>query len=228
MTLKKVKSRILYSYIVSFAAGVMLATAFLELLPEALNAGSNTSITLFSVLIGIVAFFFLERFVLWYHHHDEHIQHAQQADPSNILVLVGDSLHNFIDGVSLAAAYTVSSELGVAVTLAIVAHEIPQEMADFGVLVHGGYSKSRALFFNFLSASTSLLGGLFGYFFLSTFDGIEPLLLGFGAGMFTYIACSDLIPGMHKEFKDTKAWTQSIPFVVGIILIYFLSIYLPA
>jgi zinc and cadmium transporter len=204
------------SLFVSFAAGVMLASAFFDLFPEAMELGDPNTVFM-PALLGIVSFFFLERFVLWFHHHDN----THSIKPSAVLINVGDAVHNFIDGVVIAATFLTNPSLGVITTLAIAAHEIPHELADFSILIHGGMSKAKALFYNFLSALTALLGSVLGYFFLENIQGGLPFFLSFTAGMFIYIACSDLIPDLHQEFKEQKNWVQVVPFVIGIILIYF-------
>lgn len=204
------------SLFVSFAAGVMLATSFFDLFPEALELGGAENIFM-PAFLGIVLFFFLERFVLWFHHHDDH----PQVHPSAVLITVGDAIHNFIDGVVIAATFMTNPSLGVITTLAIAAHEIPHELADFSVLLHSGMSRAKALFYNFLSALTALLGSILGFYFLEQIEGGLPFFLSFTAGMFIYIACSDLIPDLHQEFKKSRSWTQVMPFILGIFLIYF-------
>jgi zinc and cadmium transporter len=205
------------TFFVSFAAGVMLASAFFDLFPEALELGDAESIFM-PAFLGIVLFFFLERFVLWFHHHDD----DHHLKPSTILINVGDGIHNFIDGVVIAATFIANPTLGVVTTLAIAAHEIPHELADFSVMIHGGMSRGRALFYNFLSALTALLGSVLGYFFLEKLEGSLSFFLAFTAGMFIYIACSDLIPDLHKEFKQNKNWNQALPFLIGIAMIYLI------
>lgn len=215
---KKLQSNWMSASLVSFAAGVMLAAAFFDLLPEALEMGGDASQILAYALFGIVLFFFLERFVLWFHHHDD----AHGTKPSVWLILVGDGVHNFIDGIAIAATFISNPGLGVITTLAIAAHEVPQEIGDFSVLVRGGLSKKRALFYNFLSALAALLGAILGYFFLVKLQNILPISLAFTGGMFIYIACSDLIPDLHQEFQREKRWIYSIPFVMGIAMLWFL------
>ena len=202
-------------YLVGFAAGVMLATSFFDLLPEAFRQTTNGNI--FSLtLLGIITFFFMERFVLWFHHHDD----THNAKPTTVLIILGDGLHNIFDGVAIAASFMTSPAIGLATTLAIAAHEIPQEIADFAILLHGGMKAGKALLFNFLSALTAFVGAFLGYFFLQTISGLTPLFLAFSAGMFIYISCSDLIPDMHQDFKKQKAWCQTLPFILGIILMW--------
>jgi zinc and cadmium transporter len=202
-------------YFISFAAGVMLTAAFVDILPEVQKEAKDLNVFL-PVLGGIVVFFFIERFVIWFHHHD----HSHSIKPSAILILLGDGLHNFFDGIAIAAAFLTNFGLGITTTLAILAHEIPHEIADFGVLINGGFSNSKALFFNFLSAITAILGGILGFYFLKDLQRFTPIALAFTAGTFVYIACSDLIPESHKDFSENRKWIQSISFVIGIITIY--------
>lgn len=214
---KKLLGKGASAYLVSFAAGVMLAASFFDLLPEAQAEAEGVDIFL-PAFLGVALFFFLERFVLWFHHHDS----LHGSKPAPILVLIGDAIHNFIDGIAIAGTFLVNPGLGVITTLAIAAHEIPQEIADFGVLVHGGLGKVKALMFNFISGLTALVGALVGFFFLEKIAELLPILLAFTAGMFIYISCSDLIPELHKDFEKQKSWIQSIPFVAGILLLWFL------
>lgn len=210
------KVRAWLPYLVSLAAGMMLGAAFLDLLPEAFNKAPTHQPVLMAALFGIVIFFFLERFVLWFHHHDD----THGAEPTSVLILVGDGLHNFIDGITIAAAFLVNPMLGLAATIAIATHEIPQEMADLSVLLHSGMKISKALFFNFLSALTAFAGAIAAYLFLAGLQTAIPYFLAFAAGMFIYISCSDLIPDLHKDFKQQKKWTRSIPFILGIIILW--------
>lgn len=216
LILKRLALEKMSTYFVSFAAGVMLTTAFLDLLPESLEKRTGDDIFLYG-LLGVVTFFFLERFVLWFHHHDE-----TNTKPAAYLILLGDSLHNFFDGLAIAAAFVSNPSLGLITAMAIASHEIPQEIADFSILVHGGMSKAKALLFNFFSALTALVGAVLGFFFLSAFEKITPMLLLFSAGVFIYIACSDLIPDLHQHFKKQKKWATTVPFVIGIFVTYLL------
>lgn len=203
-------------YSVAFAAGVMLTTAFIDLLPEALENNKSGNIFVYG-LLGIVIFFLMERFVLWFHHHDE-----IHTKPSAYLLLLGDSIHNFFDGLAIAAAFLSNPGLGLVTTLAIAAHEIPQEIADFSILIHSGIKKTKALFYNFLSAITALIGAVLGFYYLNRFENAIPLFLMFLSGVFVYIACSDLIPDLHQDFKKQKRWSTTIPFILGVMLTYFL------
>ena len=203
-------------YAVAFAAGVMLTTAFIDLLPEALEGNTNINIYV-AGLLGVIVFFLIERFVLWFHHHDE-----IHTKPSAYLLLLGDSLHNFFDGLAIAAAFLNSPGLGFVTTLAIATHEIPQEIADISILIHGGMKKTQALFYNFLSALTALLGAVLGFYFLNKVASLTSSLLMFTAGVFIYIACSDLIPDLHQDFKKQKRWSTTIPFIAGVVITYIL------
>lgn len=194
---------------ISFAAGVMLATAFLDILPEA------GVISWWSVLAGVIFLFLLEKSLIWYHHHgDECDSHTP------VLITVGDTLHNFIDGIVMGATFLASPATGMITALAIMAHEIPHEMADFGVMLSLGWKKSKVIMTNLLSASVSIIGAVGVYYFgVGTY---LPLLLSFAGGMFIYLACSDLIPELHHAHKKglvTNNLSQIIIFGLGIILI---------
>ena len=217
---KKISKKSYSAYLVSFAAGVMLTTAFIDLLPEAIEHSTSDNIFSFG-LLGIISFFLIEQIVIWFHHHEKvHIK------PTAYLVLIGDGLHNFFDGIAIAAAFLSNPGLGFITTLAIAAHEIPHEIADFSILLHSGMKKTKALFFNFLSALTALVGALGGFYYLNKFEAILPSLLMFSSGVFIYIACTDLIPDLHQDFKKEKKWSVVVPFVVGVILTYLLIILL--
>lgn len=222
---KKLVDKKVIPYLVSFAAGVILTTAFLDIFPEAaeqaISQGNGSSIFL-AAFIGVLIAFFIERFLLWFHHHE----HTHGLKPTVFLVTFGDGIHNFIDGLTIAATFLTNPTLGVVTTIAIAAHEIPQEIADFGILVHSGLSKKSALAFNLLSAVTAIAGGVIGFYFLKNFKYALPTLLAFSVGIFIYIACSDLIPDLHRDYREQKRWTQVIPFIVGIVLMVSLITFL--
>src|SRR3989344_1423626 len=205
---------------VSFAAGVLLATAFINILSEALYDSSSKDAILFVVLIGIIFSFFLERFVLWYHHHHNDMHNIK---PSAYLVLIGDMIHNFIDGIAIAATFSVSIPLGIVTTIAIISHELPQEIADFMILVRSGFTRQKALMYNFLSALTAILGGIVGIFLVHTYSYILPSALALTAGIFIYIAAADLIPELHENHDKSKPLNQAVPFILGIALIVFIT-----
>jgi zinc and cadmium transporter len=191
--------------LISYAIGALLGAAFLEVLPNAVEASGSTSASASTVLAGILGFFVLEKLVLWRHCHEETCEAHEIHDRgkghgrSGLLILVGDSFHNFVDGVLIAAAFMQSIPLGLVTALAIIAHEIPQEVGDFLILLHSGYSRLRALVFNLLCSLATLLGGLLAYFALSVLEGAVPVLLGLAASSMIYVAVADLIPGLHRS-----------------------------
>jgi zinc and cadmium transporter len=198
--------------LVGFAAGGLMGGAFLHLLPEALGQPGGTQ-AFFYVLVGFSVFFLMERYLYWRHCH----QGVCDIHTFTYLNLIGDGVHNFIDGLIIAAGFVTGLKLGIITTLAVVFHEVPQEMGDFAILVYGGFSKSRALMFNFICAIFAILGALIGYILSSAMEGISPFLISFTAGGFVYIAASDLIPELHRQ-KDTKrANIAFITFVLGIV-----------
>jgi zinc and cadmium transporter len=210
--------------LVSFAIGALLGAAFLEIIPHAFGQGEAHKVA-FSILAGIFGFFVLEKLLLYRHCHTEHCevhdQHASSHDHgrSGALIVVGDTVHNFVDGVLIAAAFLQSTELGVVAAVAIIAHEIPQEVGDFLILLHSGYSKVRALAMNLLSSAATVVGGVIGYFALGLVDGLEPILLGVVAASMIYVAVADLIPGLHRrpELRDTAFQALLIALGIGSI-----------
>lgn len=222
---KKLLDKSVVQYLVAFAAGVILTTVFLDLFPEALEHASelghdyNIFIPAF---LGILLSFFIERFLLWFHHHES----THGLKPARYLILIGDGVHNFIDGVVIATTFLTSPELGVIATVAIAAHEIPQEIADFSILLHSGMTKAEALMANLFSAATAILGGVLSYYFLKTLQGGLPFLLSLSSGIFIYIAGSDLIPHLHKDYREQRRWSQVVPLIAGILLMYFMITYL--
>jgi zinc and cadmium transporter len=208
--------------LIGFASGTLLGGAFLHLLPEAIEMNEATAF--YYVIIGIVSFFALEKFLYWRHCHEEEC-------PVHMFVylnLIGDGVHNFIDGMIIAATYIISFaagnyHLGFATTLAVISHEIPQEIGDFGVLIYGGLSKRKALTYNFLSAVTAILGAITTYF-LTYVQSVETLLVPFAAGGFIYIAATDLMPELHKKSRAGASIVQLLAIVLGIGLMAYLKI----
>jgi len=202
------------SMLISYAIGALLGAAFLEILPEALEKGEPHRMA-GTVLFGIMVFFVLEKLVLWRHCHHDHCEaheaHAPAHDHgrSGLLILVGDTFHNFVDGILIAAAFLDSTQLGIVTALAIIAHEIPQEVGDYMILLHSGYSKMRALAFNLLSSLATLVGATLAYFALSDLQEWIPTLLGLAAASMIYVAVADLIPGLHKR-TELKATLQQV------------------
>jgi len=210
--------------LVSFAIGALLGAAFLEIIPHAFEQGEAHQVA-FAILGGIFGFFVLEKLLLWRHCHTEncevHDPHAAPHDHgrSGALIVVGDTVHNFVDGVLIAAAFLQSTELGVVTAVAIIAHEIPQEVGDFLILLHSGYTRLRALAMNLLSSAATVVGGVIGYFSLQLIEGLEATLLGVVAASMIYVAVADLIPGLHRrpELRDTAFQALLIALGIGSI-----------
>jgi len=206
-------------YLVSFAVGGLLGGAFFHLLPESMETG-NPSLFVY-VLSGIMIFFLIEKFLHWRHCHKGHCD----AHTFTYMNIIGDGIHNFIDGMIIAASFGTDMRLGVVTTLAVAAHEIPQEIGDFGILVYGGFSKSKALLFNLLSALTAMVGAVIAYFSFSQIVWLKEVLIPFTAGGFLYIALVDLIPELHKEAGKGNIALQFIAMIGGLLLMWLLKIY---
>ena len=210
--------------LVSFAIGALLGAAFLEIIPHAFRIGESHQVA-FALLGGIFGFFVLEKLLLWRHCHTEncevHDPHQAPHDHgrSGALIIVGDTVHNFVDGVLIAAAFLQSKELGIVAALAIIAHEIPQEVGDFLILLHSGYSRTRALVVNLGSSLATIVGGVGGYYGLQVFRDWEAALLGIVAASMVYVAVADLIPGLHKRphLRDTASQALLIALGIGTI-----------
>lgn len=202
------------NHLVSYAIGALLGAAFLEIIPHALEDGNDPHRMAAVILGGILFFFVLEKLVLWRHCHSDHCE-AHDPHPEHdhgragLLIVVGDTFHNFVDGVLIAAAFLQSTELGIVTALAIIAHEIPQEVGDYVILLHSGYSRAKALAYNLLSSLATLVGALLAYFALSELKEWVPTLLGFAAASMIYVAVADLIPGLHKR-AELKATLQQV------------------
>lgn len=205
-------------FLIAFSAGALLGGAFLHLIPEAIEKTDPTKVFIF-VTAGFVLFFILEKYLYWHHCHDG----VCDIHTFTYLNLLGDGLHNFMDGLVIAAGFTSSISLGVFTTILVIVHEIPQELGDFGVLVYGGFSKKKALFYNFLSALTAFGGALIGYFLSHRIAGFSYILLALTAGGFIYIASADLVPEIHKETDLKKSIFSLVFFVFGIALMFILK-----
>jgi zinc and cadmium transporter len=206
---------------VSFSAGVLLAAAFLELFPEALaHTGPDGRELFVAPLVAMIAFFFLERLLHGFHEHDG----IKRQVPA-MLILIGDALHNFVDGVVIAASFLASPTLGVATTVAVAAHELPHEIADFAILARGT-SRRRALLLNFGSGLTALIGVVACYAFEELVRAHLAACLAGAAGMFIYVSGSDLIPELHHDHHERGGWLHTAPFVLGIGLVGLLSLVL--
>jgi zinc and cadmium transporter len=222
---ESVRTRML-SPMVSFAIGALLGAAFLAILPHAFEVpGVDAHSVTLTVLCGILVFFLLEKMVIWRHCHTDDcevhvpdVDKARHAATGN-LILIGDGIHNMVDGVLIAAAFLTDVHLGVVTSIAVIAHEIPQELGDFAILLHSGFSRGKALVYNMLTSLTTVIGGVVAYFSLSLANAVVPYVLAIAASSFIYIAVADLIPGLHKrpEFSDTVQQIVLIAF--GVIVI---------
>lgn len=201
-------------FIVSFAVGALLSVAILEVIPEAIAMSSAERVLPF-VLAGIILFFVLEKFLFWYHCHGG----ICPVHTYTHLILWGDFLHNFIDGVMIALAFLADPKLGVLATIAVIAHEIPQEIGDFALLIHGGFSKSRAMMYNFLVSLATIVGAVLTYMFGDVFGPFLPAALGVVAGNFVYLATSDLMPELHESTRPLHSVIQIILILFGIFLV---------
>ncbi len=213
--------------LISFAIGALLGAAFLAILPHALEeAGRNVHGILAAILLGLLLFFLLEKIVLWRHCHidpcEAHAPHSKRnkASPAGYLILAGDSLHNFVDGILVASAFFTDIHLGIVTSLAVVAHEIPQELGDFVVLLHSGFSQGKALFYNMLSSLAMVLGGILAYFSLSFVNLAIPYVLAVASASFIYIAVADLIPGLHKRAEIQATIQQTVLILAGVAAIF--------
>ncbi|MFX0038786.1 MAG: ZIP family metal transporter [Promethearchaeota archaeon] len=240
--------------LVAFATGTILATALFDLIPEslhhleelnALGAGIVESVLFAIIIIGFVVFFILERFIYWFHGHahekedqlvcydtltegiDKVLSRDGKIKNFALLNLIGDGLHNFLDGIIMMVAFLSGLGNGIIVTLAVLFHELPQEIGDFGILLYGGFSKKKALLFNFGSALIALLGGLFAYFLSGLIEFFSFFFLAFSGGGFLYIASTELMPELIKEKNLKKSIIQALVFLCGIILIITLVLILP-
>jgi zinc and cadmium transporter len=231
--------------LVSYAIGAMLGAVFLEILPHAFSEASSIEAMAATVLLGIMLFFVLEKLLLWRHCHggecEVHAPHEHEAvvHPSHVhthshdhghdhgrsgmMIMVGDTFHNFVDGILIAAAFLIDIKLGAVTALAIIAHEIPQEVGDFLILLHSGYTKKQALLFNLLSSCATVIGGFAAYFALQFVSSWIPTILGLAAASMIYVAVADLIPGLHKR-TELKATMQQVTLIaLGISSIWLIK-----
>lgn len=210
---------------ISFAAGVLLAVSFADLLPEAIEGAVAAGIEIKQVLLwalgAMTAFFLLERSFVWFHHH--HGPHEHQPAPLVPMVWIGDTLHNLIDGIVITASFLTSVPLGITTALAVGAHEIPQEIADFSLYLVKRVPKKLVLTLNLLSSLATVAGALAAYMFWESLSSWQPQLLAFTSGMFIYIAGSDLIPELHIEYQRRRVWIQVVTFIVGITVVLLLG-----
>ena len=208
--------------LISYAIGALLGAVFLEILPHAFEQASSARSLAVVILSGILFFFVLEKLVLWRHCHAEQCEaHDHHGDPndhgrSGMMIVVGDTIHNFVDGILIAAAFIADTGLGIVTALAIIAHEIPQEVGDFVILLHSGFSKSKAFAFNLISSGATLVGGLLAYFALRSLQGWVPTLLGLAAASMLYVSVADLIPGLHRRPELRATLEQVVLISLGI------------
>lgn len=221
--------------LVSYAIGALLGAVFLDILPEAIKLSSSGAMLSGTILFGILLFFTLEKLLLWRHCHHDHCEvHEphETHDPhelhahnrSGMMIMVGDTFHNFVDGVIIAAAFLTDIHLGVVTALAIIAHEIPQEVGDFMILLHSGYSKAQALTLNLVSSLATLIGGVLAYFALQTIQSAVPTLLALAAASMIYVAVADLIPGLHQRTRLRDTIEQVTLIVVGVSSIFLVNL----
>lgn len=217
-------------FLIPLAVGALLGDAFFHLIPEAFKKASNPAGASLFIILGIALFFFLEKFLRWHRHSAEEIEEnkqgtdAGQKAPSHLgqLVLISDGLHNFIDGVIIGASYLVGIEVGIATTLAVILHEIPQEIGDFGILLYAGYDKGTALLYNSLSALTAVAGAIFVLLLGSLPITFAQSILPFAAGSFIYIASSDLVPELHRNREHGNLFAETAGIGLGVLAMYLL------
>jgi zinc and cadmium transporter len=222
--------------LISYAVGALLGAVFIEVLPHAFEIASSAQSMAATILAGILLFFVLEKLVLWRHCHVEQCEaHDPHAPPvqshghghdhgrSGLMILIGDTFHNFVDGILVAAAFLANTELGVVTALAIIAHEIPQEVGDFLILLHSGYTKRMALLLNMLSSVAMVVGGVLAYFTLQTVEQWIPPLLGLAAASMLYVAVADLIPGLHRRPELAATAQQVLLIGLGIGTIWLVA-----
>lgn len=213
--------------LISYAVGALLGAVFLEILPHAFSIAESMEKMAATILFGILLFFVLEKLVLWRHCHQEeceaHDPHETRYNHdhgrSGMMIMIGDTFHNFVDGILIAAAFLANVELGIVTALAIIAHEVPQEVGDFLILLHSGYSKREAFLLNMLSSAAMIVGGVLAYYALQTMQDWIPTMLGLAAASMLYVSVADLIPGLHRrpEIRDTVQQVTLIALGVATI-----------
>ena len=216
--------------LISYAVGTLLGAVFLELLPQAFEMANSLEGMAATILVGILLFFVLEKLVLWRHCH---VEQCEAHDPplaphhdhgrSGTMIMIGDTIHNFVDGILIAAAFLADHQLGIVTAVAIIAHEIPQEVGDFVILLHSGYSKGRAFIFNVLSSTAMVLGGAIGYLALQSVQHWIPSLLGLAAASMLYVSVADLIPGLHKRPELLATLQQVVLITLGVATIWLVG-----
>lgn len=221
LAMNATKLRKIVFILVSFAVGALFGNVFFHLLPESFATIENTSVIALLVLAGILIFFVMEKFLHWHHGHDiDHI-HNHQPKSYGYISLFADSMHNFTDGILIAAGWMASPEIGIATTLAVIFHEIPQEISDFGILIHAGFKPKRALLLNFYVALAAVFGNIITLLIGTTFGELSIYVLPVAAGGFIYLAGTDLIPELNKDKSKLNSLIQLLVILAGLMLMYF-------
>ena len=213
-------------YFVSFAVGTLLGAAFLEIIPHAYELSRDLHQISLIVLVGILVFFILEKLLVWRHCHGSHCENHSPVVNHDVkkgsILIIGDCFHNFIDGILIASAFIVDINLGLITALAIIVHEIPQEISNFSILVNSGYSLSRTLLMNVITGFAMIIGAILAYFVLNDLEFLIPMILSFAASSMIYVAISDLIPSLHKKVEIKQTFQQTFSIFLGVLIIYFL------
>ena len=213
-------------YFVSFAVGTLLGAAFLEIIPHAYELSRDLHQISLIVLIGILVFFILEKLLVWRHCHGSHCENHSPVVNHDVkkgsILIIGDCFHNFIDGILIASAFIVDINLGLITALAIIVHEIPQEISNFSILINSGYSLSRTLLMNVITGFAMIIGAILAYFVLNDLEFLIPMILSFAASSMIYVAISDLIPSLHKKVEIKQTFQQTFSIFLGVLIIYFL------
>ena len=213
-------------YFVSFAVGTLLGAAFLEIIPHAYELSRDLHQISLIVLMGILVFFILEKLLVWRHCHGSHCENHSPVVNHDVkkgsILIIGDCFHNFIDGILIASAFIVDINLGLITALAIIVHEIPQEISNFSILINSGYSLSRTLLMNIITGFAMIIGAILAYFVLIDLEFLIPIILSFAASSMIYVAISDLIPSLHKKVEIKQTFQQTFSIFLGVLIIYFL------
>ena len=218
--------------LVSLAVGALFGDAIIHLIPEAFERVENPARISLFIIIGIISFFVLEKFLRWSHSHEydyEGVERDQEkvsaVKPIGSLIIASDSIHNLIDGMIIGVSYLISIEIGITTTVAIILHEIPQEISDFALLIYAGYSNTKALLLNFVSSLFAVVGTIIVFVFDSSVESFVPLMIAFAAGGFLYIAGSDLVPEIHKTSDIKESLQQFIAIIIGIAIMFLLLVF---
>jgi len=228
LSVSDVKLHKLLSVLIAYSAGTILGAALFDLLPEAVET-VDRALVFPLVALGFIVFFFLERLLYWYHGHghSHEFEDKKRKGPTRefaYLNIVGDFIHNFIDGMIIAAAFLNSFSVGLATAIAVAFHELPQEIGDYGILVYAGFERKKALIYNFIVALSIVLGGVFGSFFMASVEYLSGWMVAFSAGAFIFLSASELIPELHDEESRVRSVIQMVILVLGMLTIYYLGI----